>query len=191
MSEYQYYEFQAVDRQLSDRDMEELRALYTRAEITRTSFTNEYHWGDFKGNVEKVLEKYFVNFTDTRAIAILQDCGLAPGTVARVSSICEIQDIFDNLIRDGLLQRGESAMLCESLLSKDTTSVEANFLLGVVRDALGDHEAAASAYRKTLFLKSDHAEAMMHLAVLMDRAGEAAAATRLRDRAKRAAGGAR
>lgn len=62
MSEYQYYEFQAIDRPLSDRDMQELRALSTRAEITRTSFTNEYHWGDFKGNVGKVLEKYFDAF---------------------------------------------------------------------------------------------------------------------------------
>ena len=49
MSEYQYYEFQAVDRPLSDADRQALRGLSTRARITATSFTNEYHWGDFKG----------------------------------------------------------------------------------------------------------------------------------------------
>src|SRR5262245_22996869 len=62
MSEYQYLEFQAVDRPLTDREMDELRQLSTRAEITRTSFTNEYHYGDFRGDIRKVLTKYFDAF---------------------------------------------------------------------------------------------------------------------------------
>ncbi len=40
MSEYQYYEFRAVDRPLSEQELGKLRALSTRAEITSTSFTN-------------------------------------------------------------------------------------------------------------------------------------------------------
>jgi hypothetical protein len=59
MSEYQYYEFRAVDRPLTAKQIAELRALSTRAEITATSFTNEYQWGDFKGSPEKLMEKYF------------------------------------------------------------------------------------------------------------------------------------
>ncbi len=47
MSSYQYYEFLAVDRPLAERQQAEVRALSTRARITATSFTNEYHWGDF------------------------------------------------------------------------------------------------------------------------------------------------
>src|ERR1700722_3404738 len=39
MSEYQYYEFQAIDRPLSDADRLALRDLSTRARITATSFT--------------------------------------------------------------------------------------------------------------------------------------------------------
>jgi hypothetical protein len=62
MSEYQYYEFQALDRPLSDQEMRALRSLSTRAEITRTRFTNEYHWGDFKGNPLGLVEKYFDAF---------------------------------------------------------------------------------------------------------------------------------
>jgi hypothetical protein len=62
MSEYQYYEFQAIDNPLNERQMAELRALSTRAEITPTSFTNKYHFGDFRGAPEKVLEKYFDAF---------------------------------------------------------------------------------------------------------------------------------
>jgi hypothetical protein len=62
MSEYQYYEFNAVDRPLNEKDMQALRNLSTRARITPTSFVNEYNWGDFKGNPLKLVEKYFDAF---------------------------------------------------------------------------------------------------------------------------------
>lgn len=59
MSEYQYYEFLAIDRPLTADEMAELRALSTRATITPVSFTNEYNWGDFKGDPEKLMQRYF------------------------------------------------------------------------------------------------------------------------------------
>src|SRR5216117_336013 len=62
MSEYQYYEFQAVDRRLSEKEMQELRAYSSRAQITPTSFTNEYSFGNFKGNANSWMEKYFDAF---------------------------------------------------------------------------------------------------------------------------------
>src|SRR5947208_13593817 len=62
MSEYQYYEFRTVDRPLTSREMGELRDLSTRADITPNSFTNEYHFGDFRGSPEKLMHKYFDAF---------------------------------------------------------------------------------------------------------------------------------
>ncbi|WP_433494881.1 hypothetical protein ACQP26_03120 [Micromonospora sp. CA-248089] len=59
MSEYQYYEFSAVDRPLSGRERAELRSLSTRADITATSFVNTYEWGDFKGDPRTLMERYF------------------------------------------------------------------------------------------------------------------------------------
>lgn len=59
MSEYQYYEFQAVDRPLTEAERRELRALSSRARITATSFTNHYEWGDLKGDPRKLVERYF------------------------------------------------------------------------------------------------------------------------------------
>ena len=59
MSEYQYYEFQAIDRPLSEADRGALRDLSTRARITATSFTNSYEWGDFKGDPTKLMERWF------------------------------------------------------------------------------------------------------------------------------------
>ena len=62
MSEYQYYEFQAVDRPLTPEQMSELRAYSSRAQITPSSFVNVYNWGDFKGNPDKWMEKYIDAF---------------------------------------------------------------------------------------------------------------------------------
>jgi predicted GIY-YIG superfamily endonuclease len=59
MSEYQYYEFQAIDRPLTAKEMSELRSYSTRARITPTSFVNEYSFGSFKGNEDAWMEKYF------------------------------------------------------------------------------------------------------------------------------------
>ncbi len=62
MSEYQYYEFQAIDRPLTEREMGELRSFSSRATITPTRFVNHYEWGSFKGNPSAWMEKYFDAF---------------------------------------------------------------------------------------------------------------------------------
>lgn len=62
MSEYEYYEFQAIDRPLTAKEIAELRACSTRAHITSTSFTNDYSWGSFRGNEDAWMEKYFDAF---------------------------------------------------------------------------------------------------------------------------------
>ena len=59
MSEYQYYEFLAIDRRLSAEEMSELRSISSRAEITQTRFCNVYNYGDLKGSPKKMMEKYF------------------------------------------------------------------------------------------------------------------------------------
>jgi len=62
MSEYQYYEFQAIDRPLTVEQMQHLRSYSTRARITSTSFINDYSWGSFKGDEEAWMEEYFDAF---------------------------------------------------------------------------------------------------------------------------------
>ncbi|MDQ1305301.1 MAG: hypothetical protein QG671_1132 [Actinomycetota bacterium] len=65
MSEYQYYEFLAVDRPLDATALAAVRALSTRARITPTSFVNTYHWGDFKGKPRTLVERYYDAFLYT------------------------------------------------------------------------------------------------------------------------------
>ena len=62
MSEYQYYGFQAIDRPLSEDDMRWLRGRSTRAQITTTSVVNVYHWGNFRGDPIKLMERSFAAF---------------------------------------------------------------------------------------------------------------------------------
>ncbi len=59
MSEYQYYEFLSLDRPLSEDDRKQLRGLSTRADITSTSFINTYNFGDFGGNPEEMMKRWF------------------------------------------------------------------------------------------------------------------------------------
>ncbi|MBT2456919.1 hypothetical protein [Streptomyces sp. ISL-86] len=74
MSVYQYYEFLAVDRPLSEDELAQVRALSTRAHITATSFSNEYHWGDFRGDTTKMVEQlydahlYYANWGSRRLV---------------------------------------------------------------------------------------------------------------------------
>lgn len=59
MSEYQYYEFLAVDRPLNADDQRALRAISSRARITATGFTNHYEWGNLKADPTRLLQRYF------------------------------------------------------------------------------------------------------------------------------------
>jgi len=62
MSEYQYYEFLALDQPLTTEQRAELRSISSRAEITATRFVNEYQWGDLKGDPRQMVERYFDAF---------------------------------------------------------------------------------------------------------------------------------
>lgn len=65
MSEYQYYEFAAIDRPLTRAEMAQLRAVSTRADITPSSFTNHYEWGGLKADPADWMRRYFDAFVYT------------------------------------------------------------------------------------------------------------------------------
>ncbi len=62
MSEFQYYEFQAIDRPLTRSEIADLRKSSSRAAISSTRFVNHYNYGEFRGNVKKWMENYFDAF---------------------------------------------------------------------------------------------------------------------------------
>jgi hypothetical protein len=59
MSEYQYYEFAAVEQPLTEQAQFELRSRSTRATITTSGFINEFHWGNLKGEPADWVERFF------------------------------------------------------------------------------------------------------------------------------------
>ena len=67
MSEYQYYEFLAIDRPLTAAQVTAVRQVSSRADISASRFVNEYQYGDFKGDVDQFLRDYYdchVNVTN-------------------------------------------------------------------------------------------------------------------------------
>ena len=65
MSEFQYYEFRTVDRPLTQQEIEEVRKLSSRASVTKNRAVFTYNFGDFRGNSDEVLAKYFDAFLYT------------------------------------------------------------------------------------------------------------------------------
>jgi hypothetical protein len=75
MSEYQYYEFLAVDRPLDAAAQEKLRAVSSRARISASSFVNSYDFGSLKADPIDLLARHFDVFVylanwGTRRVAI-------------------------------------------------------------------------------------------------------------------------
>jgi chemotaxis protein methyltransferase WspC len=80
-----------------------------------------------------------------------------------------------------------AAALCEASLRERGASTGAYYLLALVHDAQGNLQQAVDCYRKVLYLEPEHPEALMHLALLAQKQGDAAGARRLQARARRVA----
>jgi hypothetical protein len=62
MSEYQYYEFAAIDGPISDEGLRYARGCSTRASVSRMRWQNTYTFGDFHGSVDTLLKYYDAHF---------------------------------------------------------------------------------------------------------------------------------
>ncbi len=59
MSEYQYYEFLALDRSLTATEKAYVKSISSRVQITSNQVIFVYNYGDFRGNPQEVLTKCF------------------------------------------------------------------------------------------------------------------------------------
>lgn len=60
--EFHTYDFEALDRRLTRKERDELRAISTRARITARTFSNFYHWGGLKADPVDLVRLYFDTF---------------------------------------------------------------------------------------------------------------------------------
>ena len=72
-----------------------------------------------------------------------------------------------------------------SYLQRVPDSAEAYFMLGLLSEQNQDEHAAEECLRRAIYLDPDHYEALCHLALLTERAGNRAGANNLRERARR------
>ena len=62
MSEYQYYEFAAIEGPISDEGLRYARGCSSRANVSRVRWQNTYTFGDFHGSVGTLLKYYDAHF---------------------------------------------------------------------------------------------------------------------------------
>lgn len=164
MSEYQYYEFVAIERPLTKDEMAELRSLSSRATISPTSFVNEYHWGDLKGDTAQWMRRYFDAFVYTanwcscrfalrvphsvfKKFELRQFLGTDALTVDDAKthwivkwSLDEGADDERFAMEDGRGWMGRLAPLRDELLRGDTRPLYLGWLAGIANDDVDDDE---------------------------------------------------
>jgi chemotaxis protein methyltransferase WspC len=82
----------------------------------------------------------------------------------------------------------EALECCEHNMRSQPASAETFHLIGLLHDAAGRVREAAEHYRKALYLDPQHPEALVHLAVALQKDGDARGAQRLFERANRRLG---
>jgi|JFJP01.1.fsa_nt_gi Methylase of chemotaxis methyl-accepting proteins len=82
-------------------------------------------------------------------------------------------------------QLQEAARLCETYLSQNRTNADAYVLLGQVYQATGDRLQAEQYFQKATYLKPNHYQGLIHLALLKEERGDLAGAAIIRQRIQR------
>jgi chemotaxis protein methyltransferase WspC len=82
----------------------------------------------------------------------------------------------------------KATALCEEYLDQCGPSVQAFFLLGIIRDAANDPVQAEKLFRKALYLDPHHEESLVFLALLAEKKGDIAEAKNLKQRISRLQG---
>jgi len=105
----------------------------------------------------------------------------SPGRAAAAgpNALDEIRAMADGGDLTRALERGAV------MLRQAPPTADALHLLAVISESAGDATKAAGYYRKAHYLEPNHHEALTHLALLLDRLGDAAGAARMRLRARR------
>jgi hypothetical protein len=159
MSEFQYFEFVAIDRPLSAPERRRLRGITSRATITSTRLVNTYEWGNFKADPRELVAKYFdvflyyANWGTRRLILrvpsarlelkiVKQYCAIRTAGKRGIQSVATVDAVGKNLVID-LWSESESA--------DDWADIEPGLLSAIVpiRNELmaGDYRALYLAWQ--------------------------------------------
>jgi hypothetical protein len=161
MSEYQYYEFLAIDRPLTSGEQQALRGISSRARITANSFANHYEWGDLKASPLDMMKNWFdvhvyTGFWITRTLMIRLPRHLFDRDAAEpylLEWIFEIQEAGDYVVLtftveemeiesddDGSGWMGALAPLRAALMEGDYRCLYIAWLVDVQNETLDDED---------------------------------------------------
>ena len=96
MSEYQFYEFKAIDKPLSQKDKNEIGSWSSRANPSNTGVVFTYSYGDFPKNGIKVVEKYF------DAMFYISNWGTTQLVFKLPNNLIDTEQLRHYCIRDGI-----------------------------------------------------------------------------------------
>jgi hypothetical protein len=96
MSEYQFYEFKAIDKPLSEKDRNEIGNWSSRTNPSNTGATFTYSYGSFPKDEIKVLEKYF------DAMFYIANWGTTQLVFKLPNNLIDIKQLKQYCIMDGL-----------------------------------------------------------------------------------------
>ncbi len=96
MSEYQFYEFRAIDKPLSQKDKNKIGSWSSRANPTNTGVVFTYSYGDFPKDGMKVVEKYF------DAMFYISNWGTTQLVFKLPNNLIDIKQLKHYCIRDGI-----------------------------------------------------------------------------------------
>ncbi len=159
MSEYQYYEWQPLERPLTAAEQKAVNGLSSHIDVTSTQAVVTYEWGDFKHDPIQVLAKYFdvhlylANW-GTRRLAFRFPKGLLD--TATIEAYCDEDHLTLKTIGD--VQVLEFEMNEEEGFDEWMDERGLLSTLGRLRDDLlqGDYRALYLSWLKAMSLESDY-----------------------------------
>ena len=146
MSEYQYYEFQAIDRALTEKEMAELRSYSTRARITPASFVNHYEWGNFKGDEDAWMFRYFDVFL------YLASWGTHVFKVRLTLQLLNPADVRPYCTRNCLVARKNKDQMVLTFTSQDDDAEDWDTGEGILSSLIAIRAELARGDRRALYL---------------------------------------
>lgn len=100
----------------------------------------------------------------------------------RVTEQSKLFDEVQKLADQGALS--SARVLCREFLSEHPAHTQANFLMGLIHEALDEADCAQTFFNKTVYLDPSHHDALTHLAFIMEHQGDKDRASHLRQRAR-------
>jgi len=159
MSEYQYYEWQTLERPLTATEQKAVNGLSSHIDVTSNQAIVTYQWGDFKHDPIQVLAKYFdvhlyIANWGTRRLAFRFPKGLLD--TAAIEAYCDEDHLTLNTIGDAQVlefEMDEEEGFDEWVEERGLLST-----LGRLRDDLlqGDYRALYLAWLKAMSLESGY-----------------------------------